>query len=97
MKQIDIDKLKGTDFQKKVWRALCDIKKGKTITYKELARKIGRPKAIRAVANAVGVNPMAPMIPCHRVIRTNGSLGGYSGKGGLKTKIKLLKGEGVKI
>lgn len=100
-------KLKGTAFQKKVWKALCNIPKGKTITYKELAKKIGKPKAVRAVANAVGANPRpndgsvgqacAPYIPCHRVVRSDGSLGGYSGQGGIKTKRALLLKEGVKI
>ena len=93
--KINIDKLKGTVFQKKVWAALMKIKKGKTITYKELSKKIGKPLAVRAVANAVGSNPCAPHIPCHRVVRSDGSLGGYSGKGGIKTKIKLLRREGV--
>ncbi|MFA6520297.1 MAG: MGMT family protein [Candidatus Paceibacterota bacterium] len=97
MQKIEIEKLKGTKFQKKVWRALLGIPKGKTITYKELAKKIGRPRAIRAVANAVGVNPMAPNIPCHRVIRSNGTLGGYSGKGGIKQKMNLLLKEGVML
>ncbi|OGI63585.1 6-O-methylguanine DNA methyltransferase [Candidatus Nomurabacteria bacterium RIFCSPHIGHO2_01_FULL_40_12] len=97
MKIIKINNLKGTIFQKKVWRALCDIPKGKTITYKELAKKIGRPRSARAVANAVGANPMTIIIPCHRVVRTNGTLGGYSGKGGIKTKQALLRKEGVKI
>jgi methylated-DNA-[protein]-cysteine S-methyltransferase len=97
MKKIDIKKLKGTVFQKKVWSALLKIPKGRTITYKELAGRIGKPKAARAVANAVGANPLPPYIPCHRVIRSNGSLGGYSGKGGIKTKRDLLVKEGVKI
>ena len=88
--KIDIKKLKGTEFQKKVWAVLCRIPKGKTITYKELAKKVGRPKAVRAVANAVGANPLAPRIPCHRVVRSDGSLGGYSGRGGVNTKRKLL-------
>ncbi|MEO7597137.1 MAG: MGMT family protein [Candidatus Paceibacterota bacterium] len=95
--KIYINKLKGTDFQKKVWQALTTIPKGKTITYKELAIKIHRPLAIRAVANAVGANPCAPLIPCHRVIRSDGTLGGYSGKGGTKTKRKLIEKEGVKL
>jgi methylated-DNA-[protein]-cysteine S-methyltransferase len=90
-------KLKGTEFQKKVWEALTRISKGKTITYKDLAKKIGRPKAIRAVANAVGANPCAPEIPCHRVIRSDGTLGGYSGKGGIRTKRILLSKEGVVV
>ncbi len=95
--KININKLKGTVFQKKVWSTLCTIPKGKTITYKSLARKIGKPLAVRAVANAVGANPRAPMIPCHRVIRSDGSLGGYSGRGGIKTKKILLQKEGVKF
>lgn len=90
-----IDAAEGTVFQKKVWAALCKVPKGKTITYAELAMKIGKPKAVRAVANALGANPLAPAVPCHRVVRTDGTLGGYSGKGGIKTKIKLLKSEGV--
>lgn len=95
--KIDIEKLKGTPFQKKVWRGLLNIKKGKTVTYKELAKMIGKSKAVRAVANAVGKNPSAPIIPCHRVIRSDGKLGGYSGKGGIKTKKALLSREGVRI
>ena len=83
----------GTKFQVKVWKYLKTIPKGKVKTYKQIAIDINRPKAARAVANACGKNPYAPIIPCHRVIRTDGSLGGYSGKGGIKTKIKLLKAE----
>lgn len=97
MQKINIQKLKGTAFQKKVWKALLQIPRGKTITYKELAKKINRPKAIRAVANAVGANPMTILIPCHRVVRSDGTLGGYSGKGGVKTKRILLKKEGAVI
>jgi methylated-DNA-[protein]-cysteine S-methyltransferase len=97
VKKINIEKLQGTLFQKKAWRALLAIPKGKIITYKELAKRIGKPKAVRAVANAVGANPCAPFIPCHRVVRSDGTLGGYSGKGGIKTKRKLLIKEGVKI
>jgi methylated-DNA-[protein]-cysteine S-methyltransferase len=91
----EIERLEGTPFQKKVWQALLVIPKGKTMSYKELAEKIGKPKAIRAVANAVGANPLPVGIPCHRVIRSDGSLGGYSGKGGMKTKRALLSKEGV--
>lgn len=87
----------GTAFEKKVWQELKKIKKGEVATYKELAHRIGKPKAIRAVANAVGKNPNAPIVPCHRVIRSDGQLGGYSGKGGIKTKLKLLKSEGVDL
>lgn len=97
MKKINIKKLKGTPFQKKVWKELLNIPKGKTITYKELARNIGRPKAVRAVGNAVGVNPLPVIIPCHRVVKSDGSLGGYSGKGGVKTKRLLLIKEGINL
>ena len=87
--------LKGTKFQIKVWKFLKKIPKGKVKTYKQVAIGIKRPKSARAVANACGKNPYAPQIPCHRVIRSDGSLGGYSGKGGVKSKKKLLKLEGL--
>ena len=86
---------KGTKFQKKVWNYLKTIRKGTVKSYKQVAIAINRPKSARAVANAVGKNPFAPKIPCHRVIRSDGSLGGYSGKGGMKTKKLLLKREGI--
>ena len=89
--------LKGTKFQLKVWNYLKKIPRGEVKTYSEVAKAIGNPLAVRAVANAVGKNPLAPQIPCHRVIRSDGSLGGYSGKGGMKTKRFLLKTEGVKL
>ena len=87
--------LKGTKFQVKVWKYLKTIKKGKTKSYLDVAKAIKKPKAVRAVANAIGKNPYAPKIPCHRVIRSDGSLGGYSGSGGVKNKKKLLKSEGI--
>ena len=90
-------KLKGTKFQLKVWNYLKKIPRGKVKTYSEVAKAIGKPLAVRAVANAIGKNPLAPQIPCHRVIRSDGSLGGYSGKGGIKTKKLLLKKEGVTL
>ena len=90
-------KLKGTKFQIKVWKYLRTIPKGEVKTYKEVAIGINRPKSARAVANACGKNPYAPRIPCHRVIRSDGSLGGYSGKGGIKTKRLLLKKEGINL
>ena len=86
--------LKGTKFQLKVWNYLKKIPKGKVRTYLQVAKAIGKPKSFRAVANAVGKNPFPPKIPCHRVIRSDGKLGGYSAKGGIKTKKKLLKNEG---
>ena len=86
--------IKGTDFQKMVWSEITKIPIGKTITYKELAMKIGKPKAYRAVANACAKNPSLIVIPCHRVIRSDGMLGGYSGKGGVQKKRQLLIKEG---
>ena len=90
-------KLKGTKFQIKVWKYLKTIPKGKVKTYLDVAKSIGKPRAFRAVANAVGKNPYPPKIPCHRVIRSDGSLGGYSGKGGILKKRQLLKSEKVFI
>ena len=87
----------GTQFQRRVWTELTKIPKGHTITYKELAKRVGKPLAVRAVGNAVGKNPMLETIPCHRVIRSDGKLGGYSGKGGVKRKLQLLKNEGAII
>ena len=89
--------LKGTKFQLKVWSYLKKIPKGKIKTYKEVAIGINRPKSARAVANACARNPYAPKIPCHRVIRSDGSLGGYSGKGGIHQKRRLLRSEKVFI
>ena len=86
--------LKGTKFQVKVWKYLKTIKKGQVKSYLDVAKAINKPKAARAVANAIGKNPYAPKIPCHRVIRSDGSLGGYSAPGGVKTKKRLLKSEG---
>ena len=87
--------LKGTKFQLKVWKYLKTIPKGKIRTYKQVAAAINSPKSARAVANACGQNPYAHRIPCHRVVRSDGTLGGYSGAGGVNTKIKLLRSEGV--
>ncbi len=87
--------LGGTALEQKVWKELTKIPKGKTITYKELAKRVGKPLAVRAVGNAVGKNPLLETIPCHRVIRSDGKLGGYSGKGGVKRKLELLKKEGA--
>ncbi len=95
--KINFDSFDGTQFQKSVWRELMNIPRGSVITYAELARRIGRPNAVRAVANAVGKNPCAPEIPCHRVIRSDGTLGGYSGVGGIKAKKKLLRAEGITL
>lgn len=83
----------GTDFQKTVWRALLGIPYGKTVSYKELARKIAMPDAVRAVANANGANSISIFAPCHRVIGSDGSLTGYGG--GLDKKLFLLDLEGA--
>jgi methylated-DNA-[protein]-cysteine S-methyltransferase len=80
---------KGTDFQEKVWNELSKIPYGKTVSYKQLARKIKNEKAVRAVGTANGKNPLSIVVPCHRVIAADGSLGGFAG--GLPTKIKLLE------
>jgi AraC family transcriptional regulator of adaptative response/methylated-DNA-[protein]-cysteine methyltransferase len=69
--------LKGTNLQIKVWQALLKIPRGRLISYEAVARKIGRPEAVRAVANAVASNPVAFLIPCHRVIRKTGVIGDY--------------------
>ena len=90
-------KLVGTKFQLKVWSYLRKIPRGRVKTYAQVAKAIRRPLAVRAVANAIGKNPYAPKIPCHRVIRSDGSLGGYSGKGGVKTKRFLLQKEGITL
>ena len=87
-------KLEGTEFQIKVWKEISKIPKGFTKTYKEIACDLDKPNSARAVANACGKNPYAPIIPCHRVIRSDGFLGGYSGKGGIEMKKKLLISEG---
>ncbi len=81
----------GTDFQKKVWEALQEIPFGKTVSYLELSKQLGDPKAIRAVASANGKNPLWIIIPCHRVIGSNGDLVGYAG--GLHRKKWLLDHE----
>ena len=88
-------KLNGTKFQISVWKEIKKIPKGQTKTYKDIAVALKKPKSSRAVANACGKNPLLIKIPCHRVIRSDGKLGGYSGKGGMKQKRKLLKEEGA--
>jgi methylated-DNA-[protein]-cysteine S-methyltransferase len=92
LKKIKISILEGTNLQKEVWRHLTKIAYGKTISYSDLALKTNKPKAVRAVASAIGKNPIAIVVPCHRVISKDGSLGGYAW--GLKMKAKLLDIEG---
>lgn len=83
--------MRGTDFQRRVWAGLCEIPYGETISYGELARRVGNPKASRAVGLANGRNPLAIVVPCHRVIGADGSLTGYGG--GLDRKVWLLEHE----
>ena|SRR3989344_1960111 len=82
-------------FNQKIWDALKKIPCGKVATYSQIAWAIGSPKAFRAVGTACGKNPNAPFVPCHRVITSNGFLGGYSG--GISKKIRLLAKEGVTV
>lgn len=83
--------MNGTDFQKSVWRELCKISFGQTISYAELAERLGKENAARAVGNANGKNPISILVPCHRVIGQNGSLTGYAG--GIECKKQLLSHE----
>ncbi len=94
--KLKIDWAKYTPFQQKVFRAILRIPKGRVWTYTQVARRIGQPKAARAVGNALARNQDAPVIPCHRVVGYNG-MGGYSAAGGIKKKMQLLKIEGYKI
>ena len=85
----------GTEFQRKVWRELLQIPSGHTVSYAQIARRIGNPKAVRAVGGAVGANPIVILVPCHRVIASDGGIGGYSG--GIERKRRLLTAEGVSL
>ena len=85
----------ATTFQTLVWAEIDKIPKGNTLTYKQIAIKIGKPNAARAVANACGKNPNPINTPCHRVINSNGTIGGYSGVGSIQAKKDLLAKEGV--
>jgi AraC family transcriptional regulator, regulatory protein of adaptative response / methylated-DNA-[protein]-cysteine methyltransferase len=87
--------LQGTDFQREVWNQLLAIPAGRTRTYLDVAQAINRPKATRAVAQACGANPVAVVVPCHRVVMSDGSIGGYSGLPGVKRA--LLSAEGVEF
>ena len=89
--------LSGTEFQRAVWSEISKIKHGRTLTYGEIAQKIGRPKASRAVGAAVGANPIPLIVPCHRVMGTGGKITGYSGGDGIPTKRKLLKLEKIEF
>jgi methylated-DNA-[protein]-cysteine S-methyltransferase len=84
-----------TKFQSECYEALKKVPKGKVITYAGLAREIGKPKAHRAVGNAMNKNPFAPKVPCHRVVKSNGELGGFADD--INVKIKRLHEEGVDV
>jgi methylated-DNA-[protein]-cysteine S-methyltransferase len=89
-------KLQGlTEFEREILRLLHKIPRGKVTTYGEMARAVGRPGAARAAGNALHKNPDAPRVPCHRVVKSDGNLGGYAG--GTKKKIALLAAEGVVV
>jgi methylated-DNA-[protein]-cysteine S-methyltransferase len=89
--------LSGTEFQRAVWSEISKIKHGDTMTYGEIAQRIGKPKASRAVGAAVGANPIPLIVPCHRVMGTGGKITGYSGGDGIPTKRKLLKLEKIEF
>jgi AraC family transcriptional regulator of adaptative response/methylated-DNA-[protein]-cysteine methyltransferase len=93
-REVPLD-LQGTDFQREVWSQLLSIPAGSTRSYLDIAQAINRPKATRAVAQACGANPVAVVVPCHRVVMSDGSIGGYSGLPGVKKA--LLNVEGVTI
>lgn len=90
---MNIKKNTLTVFEQNVLKELMLIPEGQTKSYKEIARLIGKPSAYRAVANACAKNPYPKIIPCHRVVRSDGSIGGYSATGGIKMKRKLLNQE----
>ncbi len=92
---VDLSRL--TAFQRSVLEAICGIPAGTVWTYRQVAQAIGKPRAGRAVGQALAHNPMPIIIPCHRVVASDGSLGGYSGGGGLNSKRLLLRLEGVAL
>jgi methylated-DNA-[protein]-cysteine S-methyltransferase len=94
---IALDLERGTPFQRRVWLAVAGIPYGRTRTYGEIAREIGRPKAMRAVGGAVGANPVPLIVPCHRVVAADGLLGGFSAAGGVALKQAMLEIEGIPL
>ena len=92
--QVDLD-MRGTEFQLEVWRKLLDIPRGETRTYTQLAAELGRPRSVRAVAHACASNRIGVLVPCHRVVRTDGSLAGY--RWGIERKRALLAAEGAAL
>jgi methylated-DNA-[protein]-cysteine S-methyltransferase len=94
--QGDLD-LSGTEFQKAVWREISTIQHGQSLSYGEIANRIGKPRASRAVGAAVGANPIPLIVPCHRVMGASGKITGYSGGDGISTKKKLLALEKIEF
>ncbi len=94
---VPLDLTFGTPFQQDVWRKLMTVPYGEVRSYGWVAREVGRPGAVRAVGRACGQNPLPPIIPCHRVVGSRGELTGYSGRGGISLKKRLLELERVKI
>ncbi|MDR2511319.1 MAG: MGMT family protein [Bacteroidales bacterium] len=88
-----LSQISGTAFQKEVWSALMDIPCGETRSYQQIANAISKPKAVRAVGTAIGKNPLVGTIPCHRVLRSDGGIGGF--RLGIPKKIEMLKEEGI--
>jgi methylated-DNA-[protein]-cysteine S-methyltransferase len=87
----------GTEFQKAVWKEIAKLPIGKTVSYGEIAEKLGKPRASRAVGAAVGANPTPLLVGCHRVLGSNGKITGFTGGQGLKTKAWLLNHEGIEF
>lgn len=94
---VEVDLRHVTPFQREVLAAARAIPRGQVMTYGQIARRIGRPRAARAIGQALGDNPIPIVVPCHRVLASDGSLGGYSGRGGIRTKLRLLRLEGAAL
>lgn len=95
LRKLKLDWAGTSAFRQKVWRALLKVKSGQVVSYAELARRSGSPAGARAVARCMATNPIPILVPCHRVIRSDGDLGGFGG--GIEWKTKLLQHEGVKV
>lgn len=87
----------GGEFRQRCWQALRTVKAGDVITYSELARLAGNPKAMRAAGSAMANNAVAPFVPCHRCVRTDRTIGNYSATGGSETKVRILEHEGLTV
>ncbi len=94
---LDVDLRHVTPFQRSVLQAARSVPRGQVVTYGQIGQRIGRPRAARAVGQALGSNPIPIVVPCHRVLASDGSLGGYSGRGGIRTKRRLLLLEGAPV